>query len=304
MKGVNRMMGKKLVMSALASMVVVAGVQAAGVVQATAAPPSGITCAGTVSPFDPMAIPGGTYGSLSMPPGSLCLIEGAAVIVNHPVTLGSGSGLGVLAGSLTVNGPVTAGHGAAFGDFNSTAPITVNGPVSVDSNGALVIGSETPYGPLLSSIAGPVRATDPSTVQIHNTAIGGPVILQGGGGANPVLDAAGLPFGPPFGYNFNDLEDNVISGPVSETGYDGIWSGVLRNVMGPLTFSNNSEAPAIDEYDIGSNRINGPATCSGNDPAPNMGQSAGAPSIVSGPTRGDQAATCTGVAGGVSGPPV
>jgi hypothetical protein len=96
----------------------------------------------------------------------------------------------------------------------------------------------------------------------------------------------------------------VIAGPVWQTRYNGIWSGVLRNVMAGLIFVNNSEAPVIDEYDIGSNLINGPAICSGNDPAPNLGMSAGAPSIVDGPTIGDQAATCTGVVGGRSGPPV
>ena len=80
---------------------------------------------------------------------------------------------------------------------------------------------------------------------------------------------------------------------------------MLRNVIGgPLTFSNNSEAPNIDEYDIGSNAINGPATCNDNTPAPNLGASAGYLSNVLGPVRGNQANTCTGVPTGGSGPPV
>lgn len=123
-----------------------------------------------------------------------------------------------------------------------------------------------------------------STVQVHNTSVSGPVKLLGGGGVNPII-------GP--GVNFNDLEDDHIGGPVTETAYHGIWAGILRNVVGgPLTFSNNSEAPTIDEYDIGSNTVYGPLTCDGNDPAPNKGGSPGGPNTVYGPIRGDQGGTC------------
>ena len=73
-------------------------------------------------------------------------------------------------------------------------------------------------------------------------------------------------------------------------------------MSGSLTFAFNSET-TIDEYDIGSDIIAGSAYCSGNNPAPNMGPSSGAPSIVDGVTFGDQAATCTGIPTGGSGPP-
>ena len=83
---------------------------------------------------------------------------------------------------------------------------------------------------------------------------------------------------------------------MSVTGYLGVWAGIIRdNIYGWSTFSNNSEAPNIDEYDIGSLVVNGPATCSSNNPVPNMGTSPGGPSIVRGPIGGNQAATCTGV---------
>jgi len=78
---------------------------------------------------------------------------------------------------------------------------------------------------------------------------------------------------------------------------------VIRTIMsGDLIFAHNSET-TVDEYDIGSDIISGSAYCDGNNPAPNMGSSAGAPSIVNGATFGDQAATCTGVPGGFTGPP-
>jgi hypothetical protein len=268
--------------------------------QSAYAAPTSFTCEGTVTRLSPQDIPGGTYSSLVMPPGSLCGIVGS-VTVTGGLTVGAGAGLVVASGDLRVEGPVRVGQGGSFGDFYSAAPISIGGTLLVALNATVVIGLEAPYGPLHSFIAGGVRATDPSSTQIHNTLVGGPVDISGGGGRNPILDAAGIPYP---GYNFNDLEDNVILGPVRETGYDGISSSVLRNVMAGLTFANNSEAPSIGEYDIGSNLIFGPATCSGNDPAPNLGPNPGAPSIVFGPTSGDQAATCTGVAGGVSGPPV
>jgi hypothetical protein len=147
--------------------------------------------------------------------------------------------------------------------------------LSVEPSAAVVIGQETPGGPLVSSISGPVRGTDASTVQIHNSSIGGPVNLQGGGGSNAILDA--LVGG---GYNFNDLEDNVISGPVTINGYGGIWAGVIRNhIAGGLTFTNNTD---MDEFDIGSNVIAGNANCSLNNPAVNTGGSPGSPNTVAG----------------------
>jgi hypothetical protein len=217
----------------------------------------------------------GAYNSLSMPPGSACAVTGA-VTITHPLSLGDSSALVVFAGSLTVTGPVDVGPNAFFGDgMRGAAPVTVGGPLSVEQNGAVVIGFENKHGPLVSSIGGPVRGTDVSTVQIHNSAIGGPVNLQGGGGSNAVLDQI---IGG--GYNFNDLEDNVISGPVTINGYGGIWAGVLRNqIGGGLTFTNNSD---MDEFDIGSNVIAGNANCSGNDPAVNTGGSPGSPNTVAG----------------------
>ncbi len=124
------------------------------------------------------------------------------------------------------------------------------------------------YGP---TIAGPVRATNPSALQIFNTKIWGPVTINGGGGDNPVLDAIGqcsstsstpCP-GPPYAYNQNFLESDQIFGWVSITNYDGWWTGIFENVMGPMIFSNNN-TPAGTA--IGFNTIYGLASCSDNLP--------------------------------------
>ncbi len=263
------------------------------------APSSGYTCTGS-SLTTPGVITTGTYSSLSMPPGTFCVVAGT-VTVTKPVTVGDGSALMMGNGSLTVSGPFGVGTGAVFADFTNALPVTIGGPVHVGTEGVFVLGVESPYTPTFASIAGPVTATGASSVQIHNTTIGGPVRLMGGGADNPIVQA--FTHTSPFN-NFNDLEDDVIAGGVTETGYQGIWAGVLRDMIGgPFTFTDNAET-VTDEYDIGSNLILGPATCANNTPAPNMGTSRGSPSIVEGPQRGDQAATCTGVATGISGPAV
>jgi hypothetical protein len=263
------------------------------------APPSGYTCTGS-SLTAPGFITSGAYSSLTMPPDTFCFVVGT-VTVGKPVTLGAGSALLMEAGSLSLSGPFAVGPGSVFAAFTNALPVTIGGPVHVGTDGAFVLGTESPYRPTFASIGGPVTATGASSVQIHNTMIGGPVRLTGGGADNPIVQA--FTGTSPFN-NFNDLEDDVIGGGVTETGYHGIWAGVLRDVInGPFTFTNNSEK-VTDEYDIGSDFIAGPATCANNTPTPNMGQSKGSPSIVEGPVKGNQAATCTGVTPGTSGPAV
>jgi hypothetical protein len=263
-----------------------------------AAPPPGYTCTNTLA--SPGAIPAGTYAHLTMPSGSACEIDGpGSVTVLRPVSLGSGSALVVNGGSLTVRGGMTVGRKAAFGaDFAAeTAPVEIDGPVTVFSGGAFFLGTEVPYGPVFAKIGGPVFGFDASAVVVQNVRIGGPVTVLGGGGDNAIVDALGGP-----GSNYTDFEDDQIHGSLTEIGYGGIWAGVIRSkIWGSFTFAHNVEA-VTDEYDIGSDVIFGSAYCDDNNPAPNLGVSSGAPSIVHGRTRGDQASTCTGVPGGGTGP--
>jgi hypothetical protein len=255
----------------------------------SAAGASGFTCTGTLA--SPGSVPAGTYASLTMPAGSLCQVVGD-VTVTSPVNIGSGAGLAVGAGSLTIWGPVSISSQGVLASFDNATPIHIGGPVWVGQDAALIVGTETPGGARTNSISGPVTGNGESSVQIHNATVSGPVQLTGGGGQNAIVDA--LSGG--FPGNFNDLEDNDIGGPVSVTGYHGVWSGVIRDIIrGPFTFSNNVQSPP-DEFDIGSNTIYGLATCNDNSPVPNMGHSPGRPSVVFGPIGGDQAATCTSAA--------
>src|SRR5207253_684302 len=153
---------------------------------ALAARPAGFTCTGTLS--SPGSIPGGTYASLTMPAGSLCAVVGD-VTVTRPLTIDTGAGLAVFAGSLTIQGKVTISLQGVLASLANSTPVHIGGPVTVGQNAALILGTETPGGPIVNSIGGPVTGSGESSVQIHNADVGGPVRLTGGGGDNAIVDA-------------------------------------------------------------------------------------------------------------------
>ncbi len=280
------------------------GVVAVAAGTAGATTPPTYTCTGTLSA--PGSVPAGTYQSLIMPAGSICEIPTPGpVTVLSRVVLQKGSGLatGVQdAGSpLKIVGGLRLETDAAFvaGLAKEVSAVNILGRVMVGAGALFYLGTEKPYKPPFASIQGPVIAQDASAVVIQNTTIGGPVSVSGGGAVNAIIEALS---GDAPDTNYTDFEDDQIKGGITEVGYGGVWGGVIRTIMGSLTFAYNSQK-TIDEYDIGSDIINGSAYCEGNNPAPNMGSSSGSPSIVHGSTFGDQAATCTGVPTGGTGPP-
>jgi hypothetical protein len=277
-----------------------------GVAGATASPAPSFTCKGSLA--SPGTVPSGTYSSLVMPRGSICLIPGPApVTVLSAVTLQRGSGLATgiakgLSADVKIVGSLTLAPDAAFVAAlnNENNPVNILGRVTVKSGALFYLGTEVPHAPPFASIQGAVVAQDPSAVVIQNATIGGPVSVTGGGAVNKIVEA--LSHGAPL-TNYTDFEDDQIRGGITEVGYGGVFGGVIRTIMkGSLVFAFNRQVK-IDEYDIGSNIISGSAYCQGNRPAPNKGHSPGAPSIVHGRTFGNQAKTCTGVPGGGTGPP-
>lgn len=286
-----------------------------GVGTATAgavAPSATYTCSGTISnattppTVDPALVPSGTYSSLVMRPGSFCVV-GGAVTVQRGITLGRGSVLlaaegtvpgfpGNYSGALTVQGPVTVGPDAQFvfyWDGTTSLPAalaTINGPVTVESNGFL--------GLLQSSVRGPVEALNPSAVDLYGSSISGGVSIVGGGGPNDPEGAfISVGLASPY-YRYVDVEGNQIGGPFTVIGYAapgsyyGYAMALLENtVAGPVTLIGNSVL-APGTYSIGSaaNVISGPATCMWNSP---IVQDL-APSTVGGPILGAQGHLCFG----------
>jgi len=153
--------------------------------------------------------------------------------------------------------------------------VSINGGLFVEPGATFVLGSEENPVPT-GRINGGVHATNPASVQIHFTSINGGIDVQGGSG----------PFGGPFDITWNAIEDNQINGSVTVDGYNGFWFGFIRNhVNGAVNLNNNVLAdPDGNEYVT--NVINGSLNCSGNSPAPQVGDSEGSPNQVNGAKTG------------------
>jgi hypothetical protein len=159
-------------------------------------------------------------------------------------------------------------------------PVRIASGLSIGAGATFVLGSEEAPGNN-GTISGGVHATHPASVQIHFTTINGGLDVRGGAG----------PEGGPFGITWNAIEDNHINGAVTIAGYDGFWMGFIRNhVNGAVNLDDNTLVdPDGNEYVT--NVINGSLNCSGNSPAPQVGDSEGSPNQVNGPKTGQ----CTSV---------
>jgi hypothetical protein len=157
----------------------------------------------------------------------------------------------------------------------SEGPVMIRGGLFVEPGATFVLGSEE--NPVdTGTISGGVHATDPMNLQIHFTTINGGIESDGGSG----------PFGGPFDVTWNTIEDSVINGSVTIDGYDGFWFGFIRNEShGSVNLNDNVlEDPDANEYVT--NTIHGNLNCTGNSPAPQIGDSMGELNIVTGRKTG------------------
>jgi hypothetical protein len=206
----------------------------------------------------------------------LCL--GLGLVVALPAAAGAASAATTCTDFLAPGtyGAVTVPAGAVcFSDGG----ITVRGGLFIGEGATFVLGSEEAPGDN-GTINGGVHATNPDSVQIHFMTINGGLDIQGGSG----------PFGGPFDITWNAIEDNHINGRVNVDGYNGFWFGFIRNtVNGSVNLNNNVlEDPDANEYVT--NTIHGSLNCTGNSPAPQVGDSEGEPNVVSGAKTGQCAA--------------
>jgi hypothetical protein len=154
-------------------------------------------------------------------------------------------------------------------------PVTIRGGLFIGSGATFVLGDEEHPGDN-GTITGGVHAAGAASVQIHFMRIDGGVDIHGGAG----------PVGGPFGITWNAIEDNVINGGATVEGYDGFWFGFIRNhVKGTVNLDDNVLVdPDGNEYVT--NVIQGSLKCSGNSPAPQIGDSEGSSNQVSGAKTG------------------
>ena len=181
-------------------------------------------------------------------------------------------------------GTVTVPAGARC--IISEGPVTIRGGLFVGAGAIFIFGDEE-LPNVNATINGGVVAVDANSVQIHFSTINGGVILDGGSGPFP----GPFDFGGGFAPTWNTLEDNQINGAVKINGYNGFWQGFIRNqVNGSVTFTNNNVLDP-DGNEFVTNSIHGNLNCSGNSPAPQVGDSEGAPNVVSGNETGQ----CAGI---------
>ena len=157
----------------------------------------------------------------------------------------------------------------------SDGPVNIHGGLTVESGATFVFGSEdNPTD--IGTIAGGVTATDPANLQIHFATINGGIYSQGGSG----------PDGGPFGITWTTIEDSEINGSVTIEGYNGFWMGFVRNEIYGSTNLNNNTVEDLDGNEYVTNEIHGNLNCTGDDPAPQVGDSGGEPNDVTGRKTG------------------
>jgi hypothetical protein len=223
----------------------------------------------------------GGGSSLACAGGSIAAGTYSSVTVAGPCSVDSGS--------VTVTGNLVVAPGGALIAAFGGSDLTVAGNLSVGSNGVLILGCE-PFaftcfndpdqvnGGTLSA-AGTVgqnlTADGALAVLVHNTAVAGNAVVDGGGGGvncDPVL----LGISPAYA----TFEDVSIGRNASISGWRSCWLGFFRNtVAGNVNFSDNIVADP-DGNEVATNIIGGTLNCSGNNPAAQVGDSGGAPNTV------------------------
>jgi hypothetical protein len=275
----------------------------------------GLLCAGVIAMALPSAaatitIPG------SNPTASFTPVSGSP----PPVCTGTDAAPGQLAGNYTsnvsisgtcwVNGGVADIQGNLTIDPGSTLNATfarddnpggtgasalyVSGNVYVETGATLVLGCEPNEQPCsddpdaanggtlgtLDIIGGSLLASQPLGVIVHHAIVMGSVEELGStGGPSCIPPATGI-FASMQSPVFSDFEDNWIVGNLSVDGLSTCWTGALRNHIGGSLSDIGNTWGDPDSNEFISNVIEGDASCSGNSPQVQFGDSMGVPNQV------------------------
>ncbi len=207
------------------------------------------------------SIPGGSYGSVLVK--GPCTVDAGTVTVAHQFIVGK-------SGELL----------AAFGSSN----LRVAGSLVVRSKGILVLGCEPDAFPCLDDptlttnewVGGDLLVRGALASIVHHTRIGHSLYqLNGGGGVN--CDSQPALQGSPY---YGTYEDVNVGGNVTIVGMHSCWLGLIRtHVAGSVFYSNNVMADP-DANEVVTNVIGGDLVCTGNSPAPQVGDSTGNLNVV------------------------
>jgi len=157
--------------------------------------------------------------------------------------------------------------------------------LDVQANGVLVLGCEPEaficfndpdqsVGSLATndSIGGNFTAESALAVLAHHSTVGRTVVLSGGGGGVNCDSQPALLGSPAYA----TYEDISVGGNATITDWQSCWLGFFRvTVGGNVNFTKNVTADP-DGNEVATNTIGGSLNCSGNTPAPQIGDSGGA----------------------------
>ena len=201
-----------------------------------------------------------------------------------------------MSATLPPGGSLVAATGG-FGAAPASSDLTVGGNLEVQAGGLLNLGCEPIHYPCLNdpdqvvgtfsthdTIAGDLTADNAFALVVHHTSIGRNVRVSGGGGGIDSCPKSipALEFAPPYG----DIEDDVIGGKLTITGWSSCWLGVVRStVLGDTDLHDNVTGDP-DGNEVTNNTVIGNLKCSENNPSPQIGDSVGGPSTVLGHATG------------------
>ncbi len=231
------------------------------------------TCAGgSIAP--------GTYSNLKIT--GVCTVDAGSVKVEHDVTVLSGGALVALYGGTDT--------------LHVGSNLDVRGNVEVRSNGILFMGCEPVNQICLNdpdqqvgsyftrdAVGGSIIARDALAVVVHLVVVGKDVSMKGGGGGVNCSGSLPPPLGgPPYG----DFEDMIIGGSLTITEWQSCWLGFVRDAIANQVTLNNNVTADPDGNEMATNSIRGNLKCAGNNPSPQIGDSAGNLNNVFGRARG------------------
>jgi hypothetical protein len=211
----------------------------------------------------------GTYSNLKIT--GVCTLDAGSVKVEHDVTVLSGGALVALYGGTD--------------KMHVGSNLNVSGNVFVRTNGILFLGCEAVNQICLNdpdqkvgsyftrdAVGGSIIAKDALAVVVHLVVVGKDVSMNGGGGGVSCSGSLPPPLsGPPYG----DFEDMIIGGSLTITDWQSCWLGFVRDaIANKVTFRNNVTADP-DGNEMATNSIRGDLKCAGNNPKPQIGDSAG-----------------------------
>lgn len=198
-------------------------------------------------------IASGTYSKVTVT-GPCSVPDGATVTVLGNLTVAPGAMFDAQTHStVTVDGNVLAGAGSLFG-LGCTPAHPCNGDESEES-------STSDY------VAGNLILDHVFDAALNGNTIGGNVVVDGGG--------PGYSLDPwiPF-----SIKDNHIKGNLVVDGLQTSWFGVIRTVVDGNVILKNIQGADPDANEVVADSIGGNLICSGNTPAPHLGDAVeGAP---------------------------